>query len=210
MVMEWSPVLGSIQEFIDYSLFIVGVLIIYYLIRFLTFGKEEKDKEWAKGGEALRGAIKDKLEAGKAAKKTREETEKKEKEKKQKKDLVSPIKKNLVDAIESCSEVVDALDRANRPAVVSAADKFNKEIKSAWGNLRLLRRNVEKDDRDKIHDLLVKVEAIKKKVEDELKGKLPKTVTPTWKAGVGPIRGAVMSVRASCGTVFKELENFHK
>lgn len=81
MVMEWSPVLGSIQEFIDYALFIVGVLIIYYLIRFLTFGKEEKDKEWAKGGEALRGAIKEKWEASKKARKEREEKDKEDAEK---------------------------------------------------------------------------------------------------------------------------------
>lgn len=209
MVMEWSPVLGTVREFIDYSLFIAGILAIYYFIKFWTIGgKSKEDQE--KDSEAFRKWVKDKWDANKAAKKTREEKEKKEKEKKHKKDLVSPIKKNLVDCIEACSEAVDALDRANRPAVVSAADKFNKEIKSAWANLRLLRRNLEGDDKDKIHKQILVVESIKQKVEDEIKGKLPKTVTPTWKADVGPIRGAVMSVRASCGTVFKELEQFHQ
>lgn len=207
--MEWSPVLGTVQEFIDYSLFIAGILAVYYFIKFWTIGgKSKEDKE--KDSEAFRKWVKDKWETNKTAKKTREEKEKKEKEKERKKDLVSPIKKNLVDAIESCSDMIEALDKTNRSAAVSADDKLNHQLKSAWGNLRLLRRKLSGEEKEKIHQQVLVVEAIKERIENEIKGKLPKTVTTAWKADVTGIRNALLSVRGSSGAVFKELEQFHQ
>ncbi len=79
MVMEWSPVMGTVQEFIDYSLLIVGIMIIYYLIKFFALGgktKEEKERE----AEAFRTWVKEKWDTGKKAKREWEEKKKKEKE----------------------------------------------------------------------------------------------------------------------------------
>ena len=51
--MVFDPLLGTVNEFLDYALTIVGVMIIYYIIKFFLLGKSKSDENWKKMGGGL-------------------------------------------------------------------------------------------------------------------------------------------------------------
>ncbi len=203
-----TAVTSKVSTFIDYSLIVVLILMIYFIFRFFTVGgpsKEDKDNGIDERRQAfMKWYDEKKKKRGEADKRV-----KKEKEMKKKEDLVSPIKKGIMGCIDACDEAVSLLDSKSVSGVKNAAKKFNKEAHDAWTGLRLLTKKLKGPEHDAIRDLINQLEAVRKKVEDELKGTLPKRVDPTWAKTTEPIRAAVQSVRGSCGAIFKKLEEFH-
>jgi len=60
-----SPIVGSVSEFIDWALLIVGILIIYYVFRLLMVHQKkvmESEEEWQKRGEKMREWIGNKIQ----------------------------------------------------------------------------------------------------------------------------------------------------
>lgn len=210
MVEIFAPVLGTVQEFIDWSLTIVSIMIIWYVVKFFIVApptkaeKEIKEKEWAergaKGREWLKGKYKEH--------KTKEEKERK-------KDLVSPIKENLKDAIEAAEEALHLIGTArtehDHHQIHKTFKKFDQEMKHAWGNIRLLRRKAEGAERDFLTQLLNEVEAVKDHVNDNLRDKLPEMgVNFLAEAKAKEIDQGIKKVRGVCHDIWKKVEKFHE
>jgi len=194
---------GTINEFLDYALAIVGLLIIYYLGMILFYRDEAKKAKEEADLEERRGKFKEYVDE-------KIKYSKESKERNRKKDLVSPIRESLVRAIEKGEEIIIHLNDAKLGEIKSSAKAFDDKLKTTWHQLRALRRKLEGAERSEIEPLIGEIEAVQEEVKEAIKNHLPKTVNPTtWKADVKPIRDVVTKARASCGNIFKKVETFY-
>ena len=180
-----------------------------FLIMLIAFGvgawKHVSLKSEAEAPERERKAEerKKKYEAEETAKKTK-------KKKKEKRDLVSPIKKNIIDAIEACEEAVTHLDMKQRANAKTSANKVERDLKGAWRNLRLLMGKQEGKDRSDIEDIMVDVQVQKRKIRGEVIDKIPRRVTATWKNDVSALKDEITNdIMAGWGHILIKLDKFH-
>lgn len=214
-MVEISNIVGtSIGDFINYALVVVTLMIIYYIFKFFLVGppsKEEKEQELA----AQRQAWGEKFESVKKWKKEREAEQKQKKEKEGKRLNVSPIKENLIDAIEAADEILALLGKArtdhDRDKIIDFVNRFNKEMDRAGRNLRLLRRKLEGDERKYITERITEGEAIQEHNNNNCKKKLPRMDPGFWKQVQSlDIPKRVKEVRAMCHNLWNEIEKFHQ
>ena len=147
-----SPsVVGTMANFIAWALYIASIMIIWYIVKFFLTGgnDEEADKKWKEGGESMRKWIGKKADESKA----KEEMSRRGKE-------VREPHSYLVDAIEDCKRLVNALSvRApeDRAAAVAKAEKhlksLRKNLKKAVRSLRRLRRKERGQERARIYEI---------------------------------------------------------
>ncbi len=231
----FEPILGTVDEFLSYALLLVSIMIIYYVIKLILVrrsGAAERDAaDDERRGKFLTWAKekKKKMDEGSARERKQKEEEvvryRKQKEeeraRERKRNLASPIKENIVQTIEACSEAIRYIDQKQSKEVVQSVKDISKELHHAWSNLRSLRRNVERTERDAVHDILVIIEANRQKIEKEVVKQIPKRIkvatTPgkkgaplTFTSNADSIREAINGVRVSLGAAFKKLEEFHK
>lgn len=199
-----SVVTEGINQFLDWAMGIVTILIIYYIIKFFAAGKAEEAGS-GKRREKLKEFLKGKSK-GKAEKKI---IEKEKKKRKEKKDLVSPIKNDIKDAIMCCDGIIIHLDAKKPKEAEKMVEKFDKHMHNARTNLKLLRGKFKGGPRQ-ITSIQEGLEAIKKVFKEEVKNKLPKQVDSTWTMKVKPIKANVVRLRGSCGAIWNELRRFHK
>ncbi len=208
--MAFSDIVGtSVTQFVDYALAIVSVMILYYIVKFFLVGpptKEEKEKEL----EGRRKAFGEWREKSSEDSKKKAELKKKEKEKARKKNVVSPIKENLVNAVEAVDEAIGHLNMKKPDKVREVSKKLHRHLETAWANLKLLRRDLEGQEREFASDLIEQVLAVQKLLHDAVKDKLPHRVDATWAAAVGAIQTDLKTVRSACGALFKKVEQFHQ
>lgn len=213
-MVEISNIVGtSIGDFINYALVIVTLMIIYYIFKFFLVGppsKEEKEQELA----AQRQAWGEKFESAKKWKKEREAEQKQKKEKERKRLNVSPIKENLVEAIEAADKVLAQLGKAktehDRSEILDLIHRFNKEMDRAGRNFRILRRKLEGAERNFITERITELEVIQENVNN-CKKKLPKMSPAFWQQvqSIG-LPKTVKDVRLLCHNLWNEIEKFHQ
>ncbi len=201
--MPLGTVTGTMQEFIDWALTIVSIMILWYIGKFFFVApptKEEKDqaeKEWEKKGKSMREWLGNK----------REERETQE-ERKRKKDLTSPIRNHVVKAMESVSDVQTHLSHYKPEEAKKKIEKLKKHIKKAIRRSNELLANVEGGDREDVEKVIAFLQAAQKefleKVEDYL-------ASPKLKeeAKIKEFIRGFETFRASLGNVFKSLEQLH-
>lgn len=201
--MPLGTVTGTIQEFIDWALTIVSIMILWYVGKFFFVApptKEEKDqaeKEWEKKGKSMREWLGNKREE----RKTQEE-------RKRKKDLTSPIRNHVVKAMESVSDVQAHLSHYKPEEAKKKIEKLKKHIKKAIRRSNELLANVEGGDREDVEKVITFLQAAQKefleKVEDYL-------ASPKLKeeARITEFIRGFETFRASLGNVFKSLEQLH-
>ena len=217
MVIVNDIVTGSLLQFIDGAMGLVTLMLVYYIFKFFFVSPpDKKDKEkaladrqqaWGQFWDKRKKSSEEKAKAEKEDKERRI----KEEEKKKKKDLVSPVKENVIDAVEALEEAIDSLDHCQPDKVREFSKKFNKSADKAWGNLRLLRRNQEKEaDKNYATQLITKVETAKKVANDAVKDHLKKSTDPHWTSTAKTVRDELMKARGDLGIVFKGLEQFHQ
>src|SRR3989338_8191193 len=90
-----SVITGTIAEFVDYSLFIVGIMMLYYLVRFVL-GEGEAEEEAAKRREKVGHWLTSKKEERETKRKHNEETVKTKKEKERREALLGTAKSFLL------------------------------------------------------------------------------------------------------------------
>ncbi len=214
MVLELSNIVGTaIGDFINYALAIVSVMILYYIIKLFLVGgssKEEKGREL----EAQRQAWGERFESWKEKKKRKEAEEKKKQEKERKRLNVSPIKENLVGAIEAGDEVLALLGKAktnhDRDKIISLIKGFDKEMDRAGRNLRLLRRELEGEERNYLTERITELEAIQDYINNNCGRKLPLMGPAFWSDAQSlGIPKAVKEVRAMCHHLWNKIDQFH-
>src|SRR3989339_462711 len=138
---------GTINEFLDYALAIVGLLIIYYLGMILFYRDEAKKAKEEADLEERRGKFKEYVDE-------KIKYSKESKERNRKKDLVSPIRESLVRAIEKGEEIIIHLNDAKLGEIKSSAKAFDDKLKTTWHQLRALRRKLEGAERSEIEPLI--------------------------------------------------------
>ncbi len=214
-MVEISNIMGtSIGDFINYALVVVTLMIIYYVFKFFLVGppsKEEKEKELV----AQRQAWGERWEGLKKKKQQKEAETKQKKEKERKRLNVSPIKENLVEAIEAADEVLALLGKAktdhDRDKIIDLINRFNKEMDRTGRNFRILRRKLEGEERKYITERITEGEAIQEHINNNCKKKLPKMSPAFWQQvqSLG-IPKTVRDIRAMCHNLWNEIEKFHQ
>jgi|GEM_PF-3407516 len=221
MVMEWSPVLGTVNEFVDYALFFTGVAIIYFLVRlFMTTRptKEErkaKEAEWAERGADTRKWVGDRWTAFKTKAKEEEEAENKKKEKGRVRDLARPLVDKIYnDLLPRCVPIVEKLNKRERKPALDDLEKLKKEVNHLWRGLRSLHRNVPEAKRNKVSNIMDKVHALEHLIETECIAKVPSRVDPVpytaWTAGIAHVINKIQNkVGPDLGAIYTEIETLY-
>ena len=69
--------------------------------------------------------------------------------------MVSPVKKNIVKAVDACEETLAHLDNKKLNEAKEVITTFNRELREGWANLRLLRTNVRGKDRETVQQMII-------------------------------------------------------
>ncbi|MBI2103065.1 hypothetical protein HYT55_04450 [Candidatus Woesearchaeota archaeon] len=202
-----SIISGTIAEFIDGALTIVLLMIIYYIIRVFMVAPPSKEERMVK-----RKELEDqRAEWGKwVGGKFKEHKHKVQKE--QRKGDVSVVKDNLKDALEGMEDIHSLLNKADLDRVKRTANRVKRDLQRAVGNLRLLRRKHEGEDRKAMQTAIDSLHGIEKMFVDDVEHKLPDKVDPDHTKYVNSVKDpidAVVKLRGSLGTIWNDLEEFH-
>ena len=209
-----SPyVVGSIVQFIDWALFIVSIMILWYIVKFFLVPRPteqeiaQKDKEWQESGAAARKWLGKKIEDQKA----KQQLQRRERE-------VRPAKSYLVNAVEGCDSLVRALSRRagtveERRAAVKKAEKhltfLRKNLKNALRELKILRRK-EKGRIYHIFDNLCHHAGVAYSKAKNIRLPDPADAA-NWVAAVRDIENVLRGnggVEPICGDIIKDLDVF--
>lgn len=210
--MELSNIVSAtVSSFINYALFIVTIMIVWYVIKFFMVApptKEEREATLQGQREAWGGAIK---KAGEKQKVRKDEYEKK-REQQRKRNLVSPAKLDIRRVIEAAEKAILHLDNTNLPKLRGRAMEAGEELHSLWTHLRMLRGKVEGGERQTVNNMITKVQAIQEIFLQNIKNTIPKEVgdEATWHQRMKAVRDKLKEIRQSSGAVFEELEQFHQ
>jgi len=189
IIIMLSPVLGTVQEFVDYAIWIVGFLIVYYCIKFIFVagppGKNKKERkaeeEELKAGVTgfldKRKASKEKKEkAKKDAETAEEEARKKKKGKQERKEKLNPIRGMITKCIRQAEDAGLYLDQSKIKKAMPLIKKLKKNLFHARRTLQD-RRDEMGEQRDALNKLAANVQqmlgSIKEKVIDPLKKTTP-------------------------------------
>ena len=198
-----TTVAGTVQQFIDWALSIVSLMIFWYIGKFFFVApptdaeKDIADKEWQQKGTALREWVGKKAEAQNA-----------KEEKGRREDLTSPARRNIVDAMKEVSEIQTQLSHLKPKAARNGIKRLKKQLKEAIRNCNKLLASADKEDRDYIGEVTNWLHAIQQKVLDELDSKIPKVITD--KGEISKILDKFKDLGAKFGNVYEGLEKYHR
>lgn len=212
----YNPVLGTVEEFIDYALVIVALLLIYYVIKFFTIGgasRQDKEKEWQERGGKTREWLGEKHKE--MEKKAGEVKEKKEQEKKIKKRerKLSPIKGFLIRVEKNADELVGHLEKRTDKELEQAKDRLEaveKDLRSAKKILRAVKHETKAESRNILNNLETYCEAIiVETVRKDIKDWMPSSETDgSWPAKLANIQKAVRKLKNECGHLMNSVDEF--
>ena len=211
----FEPVIGTVGEFINWSLTIVSIMIIWYVVKFFMVAPPtEEQKKKSKEAYEERGA---KMREWFGNKMTERENKEKAavtaKEKKEKKENVSPVVDDLLKALEAAKDMSQNLTKGERRVAVKKFKELDGLLDNARGILRRLARK-HPDDKDALIGILEKLHAAQVTFSETV-SKLPKKITEDnqeeWKKAVKEVVNAIeKSFNGSINLVIKEITKFHK
>jgi len=195
----FEPVLGTVNEFIDYALIIAGIMIIYYIVRFFTVGgpsKETKQEEERQRVEQFKGWVGKKTEEHKNKKAAAGRTA-----------LLKPASGFIIRVHDNADKATDALDDNSVAGASRAVGRIKDDLKSARRLLRVVRGKVKADKKVHVKELIALVEKMEKDVHDKIT--LPTDFkAPNWKNLVVEPKENLEALKTSCGTVLKMIDEF--
>ena len=170
----FDPVLGGINEFLDWALFIVSILLIYYIIKFFFVAPptaEDKAKsraadderrknfvEWVrkKHGEGEAKKVEEQHKKEEAARKEKDDKEAAGK-KKSKHNSINPIRALLATIINEAEEgsvkMLHASSVGHVDEVRGHVKNINEAIRAAWRELRKLRDHASGEEHKELNEL---------------------------------------------------------
>jgi len=211
---SFGPVLGTVTEFIDWSLTIVSIMIIWYVIKFFIVKpptedeKKAKDQEWAERGGKMRQLLGEKADERKKREKASETKLKEQVESGRKRDLVSPIKDHVIKASKAISEVQNYLSDLDAKKSKDIISDVKKHVKKAVRRSQELLANVEGKDRGEVEDIIKWLHSLQEGFLNNVIADIPKKIKKA-----SDIKGVLKKfddVRGSLGNIFEHLEKFHK
>ncbi len=201
-----SMVGTTVLNFIDYALVIVVIMIVWYALKFFMVkppSKEDREAALQEQREAWGGAINKVKESHEAKRRDQENKEYKQGLKNQSR----PVIGNLKDAFrEEVEKALRALDRQEPAAAITAVKRFDGKLHDAWGNLRLLKGKAKGEDKGKVQNIIVQVEAARHVLADKVKERIPRRVEGDWDTKVGPIRAELASLRGTSAAIFNNID----
>ncbi len=149
--MAYEAVTGTVQEFIDYALTIVSLMIIWYMVKFFWAApptKEERkqiEEEWAERGAQARGWLKEKITEMKKKDEETERVDKEQHERERRKERVRVPRASLTNAIETVEKLEEALLQPDREKVLDEVQhhltKLETSLKTVLSSLQRIRRS---------------------------------------------------------------------
>jgi len=224
----FDPVLGTIQEFIDWSLTIVSLMIIWYVVKFFLVAPptdEEKDaaeKERVEKGAKMREVIGDKLgerEKKAGEKKKKEKDAVKETEEKQKKEVkkrkASPAVESFREAIQASDKLLRTLGKGNNKKADRDIKELLSKVTESWKHLEAMSTNYEGKDHDSLMDVIKDLRATHVTFTKNLKvtlkqKKLTGLSEEEWDAAERGALDAVQKLSEGLGAAWKKLEKIYE
>lgn len=208
-------VAGTVQEFIDYSLIIVTLMIIYYVFRFFMIEgptKEEKKKAEAERIDAARDWIKGKWEGHKKAEETRVESEKKRREMIKRDHLLGGAKGFIIKAEQLTEDVPKILKTRSDHALhetKSALKKIEDFLNSAKKAIGVAKRASKDEKREALGKLYDYTEITEETLDKGVEKKLPKDdKDAAWDTKIGEAKAGLNKIRLECGHIIKSIDKF--
>lgn len=205
------PVLGSLNEFIDYAQVIVLILIVYYIFRFFMVGgpsQEERERE----GEAFRNWVRERGEGRRARAGEAAERQRTEQEVATRRRLLDPARGFIIRAEENAGETIDDLRHHTAAGLTSARNRIRRiqdNLRSARRVIRAAQVHSQGDRRDYMTQLQAYIESMEELVRDSIQTPLPPHHTATdWSARVGGISTHLRNLRTRCGVLMHSLDDF--
>jgi len=179
---------GSIEQFIGYAISIVTLLLLYYLVKLFVVGgkdKEQRESEWAESRKKVKKFVQEK---GKKMK-------------------LDPVKGFVINGMNAIEGVATALKDGNRKSAKKLANEFDKNIRSAWREIKKLRNKSEGKERQELERIAVYAQTLSQRLDDDV---IKKLKDKEWKNKVQDIVAKIGSYRASCGKIIDDLDTFAK
>jgi hypothetical protein len=199
-----TPVSGSVLQFIDLARGIVGLMILWYIVKFFLVApptkeqkeakKIEQDEKAKKFRDFLGGKYKEHKEAGEKKRTSDKEKLAAMKAASKRKSILNPAKGFLIHAERNLEELKDdhfsdKSDRAVEEAKRKAEEIF-RHMKSSKRGLRAARHAAEGDKKEYIKKMYETIEATMVHFENEIVKKMPdpSVATGIWNTGVRGIK----------------------
>ncbi|MBI2669396.1 hypothetical protein HYX14_06155 [Candidatus Woesearchaeota archaeon] len=202
-MVDVSPVVaGTVNEFIDWALFITFIMILYYGVKLLLAGGPTKEEQEEQGRK-----VKEKLDEMKGGLK-------KEKEEKKRRDLLWPAHGFAQKAEEAAERLRDDTLKQKTTSAVLAAKREVKNIKSNLNDLkqmlRVARHKTKGEDREYVGSLYNYTEAIIKHFEDNIADNIPKATLSDadWKSQVKAVKDSANTLRGWLGYLMNSIETY--
>lgn len=208
MAIQLSNIVSAtVSSFIEYALFIVTIMIIWYIIKFFLAApptKEEKEAALQGQREAWGGAIKKVKEKGEE----RRKEEEKKREQQRKRNLASPVVRDYKRVLETAEKAEHYLNDEDPVKLKRAVKELNEYLHDMWTHASQLRGKVRGEDHQKIQGVIVKIQTARQIFGDKIKGKIPDAVTPTWRTALASVGNGLQEIQGLCGDIYNELEKF--
>jgi hypothetical protein len=201
-----SDIVGrSVLDFIDYSLVVVSVMILWYGIKLFLVGTKPSTEDEEKTKE-LREFVTGKVKG--AIKKAEHQASHEKRH-----TLIDRVRGWLLYVHHGADEVYDILlrDKGEEPLeeAKKKIEKMEADLTRARRRLHLAHLHVKGAQRDLLADLYTRSQVILEKTI-ELKGKLPTAdmAPDVWEGKVAAIKPIVTTITGACGALTLEIEKF--
>jgi hypothetical protein len=193
----------SVLQFINYSLILVIVIIVYQLFKLVTYsaaGSEAPDsdepnkiKEWLKGKK-------------KEAKLNDEQTKRKH--------ILGAAKDFVGGAIKKIDKTIEELDHKES----NTLENTKKLLEQIRNNLHVTRRifnstinhDLDAELRTKMIDAAASIQTMKEYVKSHIKNKLPNDENDNWDSNVATVKTNLNHLKGQCGAIISNIDKFVK
>lgn len=207
--MPYEFVIGTVLDFIDWSLAIVSIMILWYIVKFFLVGpsitKGDTKEEWTEKGAGMRDWWKKKKSDDEEKSKITKAAEKRRR-------LLEPAKGFLI-RVEQAAEKLREEEFATKTtaAVTSAknqADILERNLKSAQRGLRVARLHEKGEKREYFIKLYDYIAIALEHNTNEIKKKIPAPANRNWDSTVCSIRRQAQFIRGLCGALIDSIDKY--
>lgn len=201
MVILSEMVGRTVNDFLNYALFIVSIMIIYYIVKFFFAAppsKEERQAEREARQEQFSNWFTEKKEAMK-----------KKKAQEQRQTLVRYPRAYLVQAIEHCDDLTTALGKKDKDAAYSTAKSERKELISALAQAVHYVRRMRRREEGQLHQYLDRIYSYSGTALQKARDlEIPSPDDAERDNGVRQVQQSAQQIRRICGSVIESLDQY--
>ena len=208
--MVYETVVIIVQDFIDWALGIVSIMILWYIVKFflvkppITKGGEG-DKDWTEKGEGMR-------DWWKKRKSDEEEKDKIAKAAEKRRRLLEPAKGFLIRAEQAAEKLRDDEFKTKTAAAVTSAknqaDAMERNLKSAQRVLRVAKLHEKGEKREYFIKLYDYAAIALERYSNNIEKKIPAPSSRNWDSAVCAIRTQTNYIRGLCGVLIASIDKY--